>query len=258
MAKDPRVKAIEEEAHRRSLADGKTSHKERFAIRRELRQEAGLGKEKKKRGGAAGVWDRSKDVIVPLGAAALGLATGGLAAPIAASAFARGVDREGKGGIGFDAGQAVRGGLEGAMAGSVGRFAGGLLNPAAAPIPMGGGIGAAETAPWSLPVDAAAQNAATNAPWSVAGSAAPVPLGGVRGIASKGLDFLKGNGGRNALGILQGINAASQSAQSRALANRAVRGQEAEWQAGQPLRMAGRETLLNGVAGNPFAPVRVR
>jgi hypothetical protein len=60
MARDPRIVAIEAEAKRLAAADGKTSHKERFRIRNELRAAQGLGREKKKRGGAAGVWDRNK------------------------------------------------------------------------------------------------------------------------------------------------------------------------------------------------------
>ena len=47
---------IAAEAKRRSLADdGKTSRKERFALRNEIRTERGLGAEKHKRGGIIAV-----------------------------------------------------------------------------------------------------------------------------------------------------------------------------------------------------------
>lgn len=71
---------------------------------------------RRKRGGLAGIWDRNKNVITPVVSGALGLVNPALGA--AAGAAMRGLDRPGRGGIGLDVGQAVRGGLEGYGAGA--------------------------------------------------------------------------------------------------------------------------------------------
>lgn len=71
---------------------------------------------RRKRGGLAGIWDRNKNVIRPVVSGALGLVNPALG--VAAGAAMRGLDRPGKGGIGLDVGQAVRGGLEGYGAGA--------------------------------------------------------------------------------------------------------------------------------------------
>lgn len=71
---------------------------------------------RRKRGGLAGIWDRNKNIITPVVSGALGLVNPALGA--AAGAAMRGLDRPGKGGIGLDVGQAVRGGLEGYGAGA--------------------------------------------------------------------------------------------------------------------------------------------
>ena len=66
----------------------------------------------RKRGGLAGLYDRNKGLIrtgATIGASLLG---GPLAGAATGAAF-RGLDREGKRGIGFDIGQGLRGGLEG-------------------------------------------------------------------------------------------------------------------------------------------------
>jgi len=66
----------------------------------------------RKRGGLAGLYDRNKGLIrtgATIGASLLG---GPMAGAATGAAF-RGLDREGKRGIGFDVGQGVRGGLEG-------------------------------------------------------------------------------------------------------------------------------------------------
>jgi hypothetical protein len=123
-SKDPKIRAIEIEAANRAKADGKTSHKERFQIRNELRAAQGLGAEKKKRGGLAGTWDRNKHVIKPVVAGAAGLLTGGVALPALLGAGMGGLDRPGKGGVGFDLGGAVKGGLTGAAAGYGGKLLG--------------------------------------------------------------------------------------------------------------------------------------
>lgn len=71
-SRDPRIRAIEQQAARQAMEDGRTSHAERFNIRAGLREQAGLGRESRKRGGVGGVWDRNKGAI--------GSVAGGLAA----------------------------------------------------------------------------------------------------------------------------------------------------------------------------------
>lgn len=54
-SKDPGIRAIELEANRLSLLDGKSSFKERFALRTQLRAQSGLPPERVKRGGLGAI-----------------------------------------------------------------------------------------------------------------------------------------------------------------------------------------------------------
>lgn len=88
---------------------------------------------RRRRGGLAGIWDRNKGIIKPVVSGALGLVPGiGMGLAAGAGALMGGLDRRGKGGIGFDAGQGVRGAVEGAAAGGTARFGRGLLGRGAA------------------------------------------------------------------------------------------------------------------------------
>lgn len=78
----------------------------------------------RKRGGLAGLYDRNKGVIRMLAPAVVGAIPG--LGPLAAAglgAAMRGLDREGKSGIGFDVKQGIRGGLEGYGMGKLGKGA---------------------------------------------------------------------------------------------------------------------------------------
>lgn len=91
----------------------------------------------RKRGGLAGLYDRNKGLIrtgATIGASLLG---GPMAGAATGAAF-RGLDREGKRGIGFDIGQGLRGGIEGYAIGQGTQGVKGLLT--------GGGRAAAGTA----------------------------------------------------------------------------------------------------------------
>ncbi len=263
MPKSPEIRAIELEAAQRANADGKTSHAERFKIRNELRAAEGLPSEKHKRGGVAGVYDREKEWLMPVAAGLLGLTGfGGAFAPALLGAAQGGLDRPGEGGIGFDVGGALKGGLSGAAAGSVGKFAGGILNPVPAALP---GAGAAASAAGGVPVPPAVPGAV-----GVAGALTPQPassfLSRVGGAASNGWDWLKGDGGMNALNLGQGITSTLQQGKANNAVDRAVALDTGRWKAGQPLRTAGMEGLLHpvpavdtsalkrlGSQGNPFA-----
>jgi hypothetical protein len=74
----------------------------------------------KKRGGLAGLYDRNKGIIQKAAPVLSGM-VGGPLAGAAVGAAMRGLDREGKSGIGFDVGQGVRGGMEGAISGAAGK-----------------------------------------------------------------------------------------------------------------------------------------
>ena len=268
-SKNPAVREIEKEAKRRSLADdGKSSHAERFAIRAQLRDEAGLGKEQRVRGGLARIYDNEKSWLTPVAAALLGATgIGGAFAPALLGAAQGGLDRPGEGGIGFDVGGALKGGLSGAAAGSVGKFAGGILNPAPAASLAGAGGGSAANAVASAPLDQIANAGVTLGP-----APASSFLSKIGGAVSNGFDWLKGDGGLNALKLGQGIATTLQGKKANDQVDRAVALDTKRWGQGAPLRTAGMEGLLHPVPavdtsalarlagqGNPFAaPVPAR
>lgn len=247
-SKDPQIRAIEVEADRLSRLDGKTSKKERFRIRNELRADAGLGKEKKKRGGVAGLYDRNKSWAIPAATALAGLATGGLATPIAAGALAGGLDREGKGGIGFDLGGAARGALSGAATGGLGVGLGRAIPALAGPnAALGGAAGGAVATP------------------PIAGGSAPMAPAPAQGFFGKTMDWLKGPQAENLLKLGTGAYGVYQQGRGLQMAEDAAKADRARWAAGAPLREAGMEGLLNPMPvdtsslnalagqGNPFA-----
>ena len=90
----------------------------------------------RKRGGLAGFYDRNKGAIQAVAPFVAG-AVGGPLAGAAIGAAMKGLDREGKSGIGFDFGQGIQGGISGYGAGSLGAgaknlFTGKLAERAAA------------------------------------------------------------------------------------------------------------------------------
>jgi hypothetical protein len=122
-SKNPQVLAIQKAA---TAQFGKKASRKKFDWMNEQRVAQGLPPEKKTRGGLAGTYDRNKKVIMPALTIGAGLLTGGLAAPAVVGAL-KGFDREGKGGIGFDVGKGVRGGLEGAAIGGATQLASGAV-----------------------------------------------------------------------------------------------------------------------------------
>lgn len=82
-----------------------------------------------------------------------------------------------------------------------------------------------------------------------AGGLSKIPgLGSIPGIGSVS-DFLGGNGGMNALGLLQGANAAYLGNKSTGLANNALNTQRDLFNEAAPLRQAGIAGMLNPGAG---------
>lgn len=124
------------------------SREERWKLRAAVRQKYGMGAEKRERGGVAGAWDRNKEFIKPI--AEIGV--GALAGPWAGAALGAamgGLDREGKSGIGFDAGQGLAEGVKGYGLGSVGDWGRGaiqrhLANRAVAAAPQAASAGASD------------------------------------------------------------------------------------------------------------------
>lgn len=114
-----------------AAANRNRSMKERFAARNAVRSKYGMSAEKRKRGGLAGTWDRNKGLIKPVVTGALGMIPGvGLPLAAGAGALMGGLDRPGKGGVGFDIGRGVRGAASGALAGAAGAGAKGLFTGA--------------------------------------------------------------------------------------------------------------------------------
>jgi len=112
-------KQIEAEANQKF---GKGASRKKFEWRRAQQEAAGLDKETKKRGGVAGAYDRNKALVqaaLPVLAGML-IPGAGMAAGAITGGLAKGLDREGKGGIGLDLGQAGRGAIAGAGLGQLG------------------------------------------------------------------------------------------------------------------------------------------
>lgn len=144
----------------------------------------------KKRGGVAGVFDRNKKVITPALEIGAGL-LGGPAAAAAVGAAFKGFDRKGKGGIGFDAGQGLRGGIEGGLLGyGAGKVAGAIGSQG-----VGGALKSGVTKLGGL---------AKKAGSTLLGGAKEL-IGGADGTASAG-DWLKA--GIGAIPAIQGYNRA--------------------------------------------------
>lgn len=90
-------------------------------------------------------------------------------------------------------------------------------------------------------------------------------LGGLGGAVKQGADWLLKDNGRNALGAIAAVDAASQRRRADNLTNRAVGLDTGRWRDAAPLRDAGMSGLLNpvpvdtsrlaalGSQGNPFA-----
>ena len=218
---------------------GKRASKEKIAFRDAERAKLKLGKEKRTRGGAAGVWDRNKQVIKPIAAGLAGALTGGAALPALLGAAMEGFDRPGKGGIGFDVGSGLRGAGTGALAGAGGAAIGGAANltPAlgsaatkTAAANVGGGMAGAKGAlgnyfgmagaPPQTPAGTSVPAAAPGIGESVTGSmtsqipsvsaatAAPSTTGGgLRNLGSSALKFAQAN--PNVVsGVVQGVSGA--------------------------------------------------
>lgn len=89
-------------------------------------------------------------------------------------------------------------------------------------------------------------------------------LGTLGGVASKAGDFLNSPVVKGGMGVITALDAANQRRRADDLTNRAIAADTARWKAGQPLRDAGAQRLLNPVpvdtsslrgipAQNPFA-----
>ncbi len=208
---------------------GKRASKEKIAFRDAERAKLKLGKEKRTRGGTAGVWDRNKKVIKPIAAGIAGMLPGGqFIAPLLGAAMG-GFDRPGKGGIGFDVGRGLRGAGEGALAGAAGAGLKGATQGAIGASGSGfGGMAkgamqggksslreyftpeaAADTRPvTSVPMTE--EQLATQIPSTSAATAAPSTTGGglgLRNLGSSALKFAQAN--PNVVsGVVQGVSGA--------------------------------------------------
>lgn len=78
-------------------------------------------------------------------------------------------------------------------------------------------------------------------------------MGSLEGLAGKAGDFLTGNGGKNALGVAQGLNAFLEQKKSTDLAKQALGSIEGSYNQRAPLRAQGLSMLANSQVGNPYA-----
>jgi hypothetical protein len=162
-------------------------------------------KKKRKRGGLAGIWDRNKKIIKPVATLAAGALTGGAAVPALLGAAMGGLDREGKGGIGFDVGKGAMGAATGYGMGKLGAAGRGFFTPGS-----GAGAGATMAPPGADPSTLAMPGqydpagfdrvAGAVAPPAAPGMAPPAPTpgggGGLDGLQDKlkgVLNFAKDN-----------------------------------------------------------------
>lgn len=133
----------------------------------------------RKRGGLAGLYDRNKGVI-QAAAPFLAGAVGGPLAGAAIGAAMKGFDRPGKGGIGFDLSEGLKGGISGYGAGSIAQSAKNALQGRLASLFTGG---ARDLAPFN-PADKIGITpsvvSGANAPLSVA----PASTGGLSATAT--------------------------------------------------------------------------
>ena len=123
-------KDIEAEAERRF---GKKASREKFEFRRAQQAAAGLEQESKTRGGVAGAYDRNKALVKTAATGLAGLLGGPMASSLVGGAIG-GLDRPGRGGIGFDLGGAARGAATGAATGALAATGAGALRGAMGPL----------------------------------------------------------------------------------------------------------------------------
>ncbi len=191
----------------------------------------------------------------------------GVGAPAAAALMAA---EKGGGALlkpGGNIGQGLIGGAEGALAGGGGALAGkalGSLGSAASNIPGVGGIeqgaqsigGLLGKIPGVQGIEQGAGGVGglikqgVGALTGGGSSGAPSSLGSLLGSAGQ---WLTGNGGANALGAAEGVNAALLGQQSTNYAKQAANAVNASYNARAPLRLAGVNGMLNATRGNPFS-----
>lgn len=182
-----------------AAANQAATREQRLANRNAVRAQYGMGAEKRKRGGVAGTWDRNKKVIAPLVNIAAG-AVGGPMLSALTGGLMKGLDREGKSGIGFDA----KKGLVGAATGyATGATAGKIARS---------GFNAAKAAGGFSNLGAAAKNAATamrgetGRILGIGGGAGGAPAGGGGAVGAGGAG---GTGTTSAVGTAAGATGGS-------------------------------------------------
>lgn len=144
------------------------------------------------------------------------------------------------------------GGALGAIPGVGGALASGAGAVGSALGSLGGAAkGALSAIPGASGVAGAIEGAAGALPG--ASSLGSSSLGGLvkEGLGKAG-EFLTANGGRNALGIAQGVTTALQQKKANDLANRALKSSEGAYAEKAPLRAAGMAGLMRPDVGNPY------
>jgi hypothetical protein len=171
----------------------------------------------RKRGGLAGLWDRNKKVIKPVATLAAGALTGGAGGALVGGLM-NGLDREGKGGIGFDAGKGALGAATGYGMGKLGQGVGarlgmpGMFGGGGNAAAMGGGMPDIGTFNPKALITGKGEAFTRGAANSAAAQGA-----GRMGIASSVGNFLKDGKNLKAIGdtAIGGMNAVNQRQQQR-------------------------------------------
>lgn len=177
----------------------------------------------RKRGGLAGIWDRNKKFIKPIATIGAGVLTGGMGGALVGGLM-NGLDREGKGGIGFDVGKGAMGAAQGYGMGKLGAgLKAGIMNRlGAGAAGKGANLLAAGTEPMNRGLSMIPEVGADAMPamaMPAAASAAPgMAAGGIANAAANGPWYKDGKllaSAGNAM--VGGMNAYTNAQQARAM-----------------------------------------
>lgn len=223
------------------------------------------GLESSVKGTAHTVGDVASSPIAQAIAAGLLTATG-VGAPAAAAILAGSGALGGALKPGGNAGSALGGAASGALAGGAGALAGkalGGLGSAASNIPgvqgieqaLGGAGSTLSKIPGAQAVEQGLGGVAKNALGSLTGGAggAADSGGGLGGLLGGLGGWITGNGGKNALGAAEGVNAALLQKQANDYAGQALNQAQALWNQRAPLRTGGMAAMQASLGRNPFA-----
>lgn len=167
-------------------------------------------------------------------------------------------------GLGDIAGAGIKGGAMGALAGGLSHLPGIASHiPGVSSVEgwLGGGAGAGAAGAAGQAAGGAAGGSLNDISNAAVGSIGQAPSAG-GGFLSSAARWLTGNGGKNALGLAEGVNAAMMGRKANQLQNRALGTAQQAYAERAPLRQAGMQGMLHPQTpsltpladpGNPYA-----